>query len=285
MTPPNPNNIQSYHVQIGDYKLCMHQWPTVTEPKAVALIYHGFLAHGLYPTVRYAADVLHRHGIQVLSFDMRGHGRSEGLAGYLPSAPEVLQEAVAVADYVQRTHAAQKFFLVGSSMGGAIALGVSQTMTSSIDGVILLAPMLQLSVSSLERTLLNGLAMIVPTVSCIPSSSTKAALQYRDPVKRQECEQDPWLVKGGTIRVGSANACVQLTQILEFSQITAPLLILLADEDVIVQNEGAERLMEQASSKDKTLKRYPALHGLLCEPRPLLDQIEHDLVEWVQARL
>lgn len=291
----NSISIQSELVQIGDSKLCMHSWPVSTTPvTAVALIYHGFLAHGLYPTVRYAANALHSiAGVQVVSFDLRGHGRSKGLAGYLPSAKELLLEAVAIAHYVHErfvitnTTTNRKFFLVGSSMGGAIALGVSQTIQLSLDGIILMAPMLQLSVSPLERTLLYGLACILPAVSCIPSkSSSSAALQYRDPIKRQECEQDAFVTTASTIRAGSACTCVELTHLLDFTQITAPLLILVADEDVIVQNAGAERLMEQAiHSVDKTLFRYPALHGLLCEPRPLLDEIEHDLIEWVQKRI
>lgn len=290
--------VHSEHVTIGDYQLCFHHWPTTTteEPvHAVALIFHGFLAHGLYPTVRYAAEVLahsssqkNQKSMRVISYDMQGHGRSEGLSGYLPSASEVLQEATAVANHVRVTYCTsnEKFFLIGSSMGGAIALGVSSQI--SVDGVILLAPMLLLSVSSLNQTLLQGLAALVPTLSCIPSSSTSAALQYRDPTKRHECEQDPLVVKGTMIRVGSANTCVQLTRIVseQTPPTTAPLLLLLADEDVIVQNQGAERLYERCvQQQDKTLKRYPALHGLLCEPRPLLDQIQHDLVEWIQARL
>jgi len=59
---------------------------------------------------------------------------------------------------------------------------------------------------------------------------------------------------------------------------------MVGDEDVVVNNEGSFRLIEEAKSDDKTLKRYPALHGLLCEPSPLVDTIESDLVEWVNAR-
>ncbi|GAX21786.1 acylglycerol lipase [Fistulifera solaris] len=287
------NDIRSEFVSIGDYQLCVHHYPTNTpEPTAVALLFHGFLAHGLYPTVKYAAQVLQQQRMQVFSYDMQGHGRSEGLSGYLPSAEAVLEEAVAMTRYVQNKYIHNnnhsKFFLVGSSMGGAIALGVSQQI-SVTGGVILLAPMLQLSVSSWEQLLLQGLAAVLPTISCIPSRSTSAALQYRDPTKRQECTDDPLVPKTNTIRIGSANTCVQLTQRVSehASALTVPLLILLAEEDVIVQNEGAERLFATAvQCPDKTLKRYPgALHGLLCETRPLLDQVEQDLVEWVLARL
>lgn len=195
-------------------------------------------------------------------------------------------------------------------MGGALALAVAQRMTHgsgggrsssssssdhqgnihtaseqtrAVDGVVLLAPMLRLGVGSLAQSLLDGLTLVVPTWKLIPSSSTSAGDQYRDPDRRRECEEDPFITPGGTIRVGSAHTCVQLTQKLQrqFGSITNPLLILLADGDVVVKNEGAEELMEEAASVDKTLRRYPALHGLLCEPKPLRDTIEKDIVDWI----
>jgi len=42
--------------------------------------------------------------------------------------------------------------------------------------------------------------------------------------------------------------------------------------------------MKLSPSKDKTLKSYPALHGLLCEPAPLLGIIEDDLIQWLVKR-
>jgi hypothetical protein len=42
--------------------------------------------------------------------------------------------------------------------------------------------------------------------------------------------------------------------------------------------------MEKAASSDKTMKRYPALHGLLCEPSPLVDTIESEIIEWMESR-
>lgn len=172
-------------------------------------------------------------------------------------------------------------------MGGTIALAVSQKLP--VAGVVLLAPMLKLSVSSIERTLLSGLATLTPTWQIIPSSSTSAEQQYRDPVKRKECEDDEYTKRNassGRIRVGSACTCVELAHQMQstFDEIRVPFLVLMADEDVVVKNQGSLDLMERAPSEDKTMKRYPALHGLLCEPKPLVDEIEKEMVEWMQAR-
>jgi alpha-beta hydrolase superfamily lysophospholipase len=285
--------ITSETVSIRNANLCIHRWPTESSsssPRALAVVFHGFLAHGKYPTVRYAADRLAAAGLAVISSDLRGHGRSEGLPGYLEGGPDgLVLDAVAITEHAMSLHPNLKVFLVGSSMGGTIALAVAQELEKKkqmIAGVVLLAPMLKLSVSPMASSFLEALASIIPTWQIIPSSSTSADEQYRDPIKRTECEEDEFAVRGTTIRVASALTCVQLASRLQekFAEIQIPLLIMVADQDVVVKNEGSLDLMEKAPSSDKTLKRYPALHGLLCEPKPLVDEIEQDMVDWIQAR-
>ena len=63
-----------------------------------------------------------------------------------------------------------------------------------------------------------------------------------------------------------------------------PFLCMVAEEDVVVDNAQATALMRRSPSRDKTLKSYVALHGLLCEPAPLLGIIEDDFVQWLLER-
>jgi alpha-beta hydrolase superfamily lysophospholipase len=195
-------------------------------------------------------------------------------------------------------------FLVGSSMGGTIALAVAQrlqegsaTITDNngagdptdacpVAGVVLLAPMLKLRVGELERHLLHGLSLAIPTWEVIPSTATSADKQYRDPSKRDECESDPYKNTTGKIRVMSAYTCVDLCHAVQgsFAQTSVPFLVMVADQDVVVDSQGSLDLFEQSSSKDKELKRYDALHGLLCEPPPLIETIQSDFLQWIRAR-
>jgi hypothetical protein len=43
-------------------------------------------------------------------------------------------------------------------------------------------------------------------------------------------------------------------------------------------------MFEQKQSMDKILKRYEVLHGLLYEPKPLIDEIGKDLIDWIEER-
>ena len=252
----------------------------------MVVIYHGFLAHGRYPTVRYAAELLAANGYAVMAADMPGHGASPGMRGYLPSPDVLIRDGIAIAEHANKVFEDVPLFLVGSSMGGTIALSVASELGNVVSGVVLLAPMLAISVSDPARYLLRGLSYIVSTLAIIPSSSTSAEAQYRDPEKRKECQEDELSVPGSTIRVGSAYTCVELAKEVrtKFPSIVCPLLCMIGSQDVVVDNAGALELMEVAASTDKTLKEYDALHGLLCEPEPLIDTIHADILAWLNER-
>lgn len=85
----------------------------------------------------------------------------------------------------------------------------------------------------------------------------------------------------------SASTLVELANVTvgeHFGDVTVPFLCMVAKEDVVVKNEGSYRLMKEAASTDKKLKEYDALHGLLCEPKPLIDEIHRDLLAWITER-
>jgi alpha-beta hydrolase superfamily lysophospholipase len=292
-------------VSIRGTQCFIHQWEAsdASSPKALIVLYHGFGAHGAYPTVRYAAEFFSRAGYAVVAFDFPGHGRSEGMPGYLKSSDDLIEDGIAMAEHAQSLYGRSNnkslpLVLCGSSMGGAIALLVAHKL-GEISGkdtdnhvamplVILMAPMLKLYVSSLERNALHLLNYVAPTVRLIPSSATDGSKQYRDDEKRRECENDALCGTPGTnLRVGSALTCVDtafnVSQV--FESINNPYLLLIADEDVIVKNEGAEDFHRKNSSEDKTKINYPALHGLLCEPSPLFEKIKADALDWLEKRI
>ena len=309
-------------IRIRDMDCVVHKWnvdddSSTERIKGIVVVYHGFLAHGKYPTVKYVAELLgsKENGYGVLAVDLPGHGLSPGLRGYIPNSQILIDDGITIAKSARKIIKDSitngdtsyvdtlKLFLVGSSMGGAIALSVAQQMSTStkqkggeagggggdesIDGVILLAPMLQLNVSDIEHTLLTGLSWILPTLAVIPSSATSDEKQYRDITKREECSNDTLTISGSKLRIGSALSCVDITKYIQsqFTQIRVPYLLQIATEDVVVKNDGSYKLYQETPiTTDKTMKEYPALHGLLCEPKPLLDTIQNDIVSWIQQR-
>lgn len=179
--------------------------------RGIAVVYHGFGAHSLYPTVRYASSLLAEHGLMVYGLDLPGHGASPGKRGLLTSVEDMIDDGIAVARYAAGDNVGRRdegtededeydemlpLFLVGSSMGGAMALAVSSRIPSMVRGVIMLAPMLSLNVSPRSRMALSWLNAILPHVPIIPSSATRPEMQYRDSERRAECERNTLTYKG-----------------------------------------------------------------------------------------
>lgn len=300
---PSPSS-SAFSYKGEDFRL--YEWSAST-PRGVIVLFHGFMAHARYPTVRYAAEFLSQQEYTVVAADLPGHGDSPGLRGYLPSADQVIEFCIAVAQHAKNQLAAAvpatttdesastatvtptvPLFVMGSSLGGNLALHVARHLGSSVvdGGVILMAPMLALNVSPLEQSLLRWLSYVLPTMPLIPSKASSDELQYRDAEKRKECENDPLVVKLNYLRPASALTCVELATKVqaEFAAVDVPLLLLVANEEHVVNNQGSFDLYEQAIANDKTLKRYDALHGLLCEPSPLVDEIKQDILNWLNER-
>lgn len=198
-TQPQISTLLTRGIECASYK-----WIPVdgAQIRGVAVVYHGFGAHSRYPTVHYASSLLAKNGFVVYAMDLPGHGASPGVRGLLTGVDHLVEDGVAIAKHaiadssMMKSNVELPLFLVGSSMGGAIALSVAKKMSDKIKGVVMLAPMLSLNVGSAARTALWFLSMIVPEMPLIPSSATNSERQYRDVGRRDECDKDTLTYKG-----------------------------------------------------------------------------------------
>lgn len=271
----------------GGVDCLIHIWsPTNSSTRAVIVLFHGLGGHGLFPTVRYLAELLVAQQLMVYSMDFSGHGQSFGPRGFLSSPEELLQEGMHLVKFAQQHSPGLPLFFAGTSMGGAVALLLSLEITT-VAGLVLLAPMVSLPISPLQLWMLRRLARWTPKLGLTNSRLSKVAhYQFRDEERKDEVLRDPFHYQG-SLRAASAMTCVELTLMLRaaLGRIRAPLLCLMAEEDYVVDNAGIDELILAASSTDKTLKEYDALHGMLCEKEPLRSQIENDIVSWLLRRI
>jgi alpha-beta hydrolase superfamily lysophospholipase len=92
-------------------------WDTHDTARADVVLVHGFAASCDQPAVVAVAEELNRHGLHVVSYDARGHGRSGGDC----TLGDLEQLDVAAAVQVAR-HAGRPVVLVGASMGAIAVL-------------------------------------------------------------------------------------------------------------------------------------------------------------------
>lgn len=109
-------------------------WIPATSPKTGVLLYLHGNGENIGANVERAME-FHHLGLDVLLFDYRGYGQSEGK---FPTETQVYQDAQAAWDYLvqQQDIPPQNIIVYGQSLGGAIAIDLA-VKNPSIQGLIL----------------------------------------------------------------------------------------------------------------------------------------------------
>jgi uncharacterized protein len=118
---------------VDGVRLSGRRWRTATTAEAAIVIVHGFTASADCPHVEALAGHLHAEGLDVLTYDARGHGSSDGES----TLGDHEQHDVAAAVALAREHA-ERVVLVGASMG-AIAAARHAATDPELGGVVLVS--------------------------------------------------------------------------------------------------------------------------------------------------
>lgn len=136
-----------------------------------------------------------------------------------------------------------------------------------------------------------SLKLLAPLLSLLlpkyqfDSANKPESIVCRDPEALMEKYADP-LVFTGSIRVRTAAEILRMCTCLQqnLRMITTPFLVLHGKADTLTEPEGSQKLYEEASSADKSIKLYDGLiHDLLFEPEK--KAIEKDIIDWLSSKL
>ena len=262
--------------------LYQQSWRGGTTKAAVVLV-HGYAEHsGRYEHV---AERFTAGGYAIHTFDLRGHGRSEGEPRVsVRSIDEHTGDVERFVAAVREREAGLPLFLLGHSMGGAISARSLTDGDRGLQGVILSAPAVRRAgiLGRPVEALFLFIAGLVPRWHFPKLDNIKVS---RDPETVRRYESDPLIYQGG-MPLGTAAAVVRSARLVDqhASQIELPIFIGHGTDDALVNSLASERLHKRVGSKDKTLKLYEGLyHEILNEPER--DQVMQDMIDWLDARL
>lgn len=265
---------------IGGLDLHAQAWLPDASPRAVIALAHGLGEHsGRY---NHLAARLVAAGYAVYAVDHRGHGKSPGPRANIERFDHVVSDFCAFAGRTARQHPGADLFLLGHSMGGAIAFASALRLQDHLRGLILSAPALGLehTVPRWQQACARVLAAVAPNVGVL---SLAPAAVSRDPEVVRQYEQDP-LVHHGSIPARTAVELVAASG--SFRELAArlklPVLVMHGTADQLVP-PGPTRAVHQAiASKDRTLRYYEGLyHEIFNEPER--DQVIADVIRWLDA--
>lgn len=145
--PPGPGpttpRLEADRLVLGDgTELPLRSWKPAENPghrlQAVVLALHGFNMHGGY--FEEPAAWLAERGIAFYAYDQRGFGATPH-AGLWAGTETLVEDLKTAVDLIKRHHPETPFFLLGDSMGGAVAIAaLTRPAPPEIDGAILSAP-------------------------------------------------------------------------------------------------------------------------------------------------
>ena len=120
-------------------RLPVHSWiPKDTEPGAVVIALHGFNDYGNF--FADAGEYLAGHGVAAYAYDQRSFGDTPN-RGIWPGMGAMVHDLRGAAAAVRARHRGVPLYLLGASMGGAVAmLAMGGPEPPDVDGVILTAP-------------------------------------------------------------------------------------------------------------------------------------------------
>lgn len=252
-------------------------------PKAVVCLVHGFGEHsGRY---QHVAAALTAADYIVWGIDNRGHGKSSGKRGFIPSYAQFLDDT----DRFLQT-AADRFpklplFLYGHSTGGGLILRYIYEYRPDLAGAIASSPWLRLARDP------GFVGQLILWVCCffrpqytIDTGFTPGLLS-RDPAVDAAHIADPLthgLMTTGLLTGGISNGQLLLKHADAFPP--TPLLLLHGTGDKLIAYKGSQLFAQRAAADHLTFVLFKdgahELHNDLCKA-----ELIQTLINWLDQQL
>ena len=268
-TPGEVSHIQ----RANGPRLAVEIFAPANKTRAAVLLSHGYAEHaGRYDRV---IDAWTKSGLLVATYDLRGHGRSEGRRGHVGSFGEYVDDVNAVLGELERHArwpAGKKPVLFGHSLGGLISASVAAEAPARFAGLAMTSPFFGLARPVPRVKVWAGQVMsrILPTLSQ-PSGLTGSELTHdADLVARYD--EDRYHFSHVTVRWFAETEDAQTKLLTRASRLTLPMFCLAAGDDRVASTAATQRLFALAASQDKELV---VLDGLYHEVLNELDRDQH----------
>jgi alpha-beta hydrolase superfamily lysophospholipase len=244
------------------------RFPAAGPPRGEIVCIHGIQSHGGW--YEGSCAEYSQAGYNVSFLDRRGSGLNTQGRGDAPSFRRLLDD---IAEYLTQLPravtrddkvATLPVFLIGISWGGKLAMALERRHPGLVDGLVLLCPGIaaKIRVPRLRRLGIFLARWFRPRkLFSIPLSDPElftATPRWLD------------FLRHDSLRLHEASArflfeSVRLDGYLRFvpKYVHAPVLLLLAEHDRIIQNAKTRAFVERLTVKDKQIIEYPGAHHTL----------------------
>lgn len=244
------------------------------DPRGYLLLVHGLGEHsGRYEHV---GDFFVQRGFAAFSFDLRGHGASQGRRIHVDSFEQYLDDLEMVfatlPDDLPR-------IIYGHSMGGLIATSYGVSGRPQPDLYVLSAPALDADVPAPLKIATKGLGGLLPTLRM--PNSIKGSQLSRDPAVGEAYFADPLVETKATVRFGSCFIGQMEAVRDRLAALHSPALVIHGADDELVPPRASAPL---AAIPGVDRKLFPGLrHEIHNEPEQ--GEVLTSVAEWIDGQL
>lgn len=268
------------HLQSFDGSALYFANDEVAAPRGHVLLVHGFAEH----CERYGGVVaaLNARGYSTYRYDMRGHGRSDGVRGHIFKFDEYLADLRVLRDRV-RAAADGPIFLAAHSNGGLVSLLSVAASAEGVAGLALSSPFFDFGfpVPALKAAAGRLMSRFLPALG-LPTELDPASVSH-DPEVVAEYGTDPLIGKVASTRWFTETLAAHQAARAQAPAVRVPCLLQQAGDDRIASPTAARAVFELIGSPDKTWIEYPGLyHEIWFELERA--RTVGDLLDWLDQR-
>lgn len=285
-----PQHAEGSFTGAAGRRIAWQSWQDPQAPvRARIVIAHGAGEHG--GRYRHLARALPGRGYPVWAIDHHGHGRSEG-PRYLESYDDAVADLDRLVDRVVAEEPAAPLFLLGHSMGGAIALLYALRHQAKLAGLIISAPATSDAAAPLPLRYAGRILQLDRLIARFSPEFGLVALPpqdlSRDPAEVQAYIDDPLVPGGGKLKAKTASEMAKAMRgplAKDLGAITIPILLVHGSDDPLIPLDASEHVRDHVRSDDITMHVYPGLlHEVFNELAEDRERAIEDVVAWLDAR-
>jgi alpha-beta hydrolase superfamily lysophospholipase len=248
--------------------------------KGVVTLVHGLGEHG--GRYAYVADVLGRAGYALLTFDLRGHGKTAGPRGDA-RLPDILNDMDRLLAEARRRWPGKPLFLYGLSLGGLLVLYFTLQRKPRLNGVVASGPGLKtpLEKQKAKVALANLLVSLLPHLILASGLKPEDICRVRTVVEAYQ--KDPLVHNKVSLSLARDALAAGRWALDHAAEFVPPLLLMQGSADRLVYPEGSQQFAQLAPG-DVTLKIWDGLyHEIHNEPEK--EDVLRFLVDWLDRHL
>lgn len=264
-------------------KLPLRVWRPDGEPSAVVLALHGFNDYS--NAFAAVGAFLAGRGIALYAYDQRGFGAT-ATRGLWPGIPTLTADLGTAAALLRRSHPAIPLYVLGESMGGAVAMvAMTGPQPPAVDGIVLAAPAVwgRDTMPWYQRA---ALFVASHTVPWLKVSGRGLGLKPSDNIEMlRALSRDPVVIKETRVDAIHGLADLMDAALAAAPRLNGQVLVLYGEKDEIIPREPSFRMLGSLPAAERRHQRAAlyenGFHMLMRDLQA--PTVWADLAAWLKA--